>query len=383
MRSSTFHLTIVSLLILGSGVTGCHPYESTVDSKSPYTWRFAIEESVGSVQHAYAMEFKRLIEERTANEVKVVVYPYGALGTSTQITEQLNLGALQLAMASPGALGKFIPETQAFLLHFLLPIDDEATRRVLKSPQLLSTFDGLYRERGLKLLSIIPEGEMVWTTRKEIREPRDFRGVRMRVMTTPLLIAAYEAYGANPTPLPYAEVYSALQLNMIDAQVNPVFAIERQKFHEVTDWLIFPRHAHFVATVAANHRFYEELSSEHRTIVLDVIAQLHDYIFQKQLDFQTEMLINIIRDRQRRRNVLNLSGDFSTFIDALSPDREDELIHNNPYLKFTPALTESERNAFREASQQVHETFLRIGGSRAEEVLHLIQSLVDSVESQQ
>ena len=94
-------------------------------------WKFAIEEVQGSVQDAYAQKFKELIEARTDNAVSVTVYPYGTLGTSDHVTELIHMGAIQFATASPGQLGKIIPELQLFLLHFIFSDDNAVNKAVL------------------------------------------------------------------------------------------------------------------------------------------------------------------------------------------------------------------------------------------------------------
>ena len=362
-----------ALLLALSLAAGCGaPTEKNSQSKE--IWRFAIEEVDGSVQHAYAMRFKELIEERTDGEVEVAVYPYGPLGTSTHMTEQLNLGVIEFAMASPGSLGKFIPEMQVFLLHFVLSEDDRENQQILSDPELLAYFDQLYAPKGLKLLSIYSEGEMVWTTKKSVRSPEDFRGVKMRVMTSPLLLAAYDAYGASATPMPYAEVYSGLQLNMIDGQVNPVFAIERQKFHEVTSWMIFPGHTSYITTCAANRNFMDGLPAERREMVNDVIAELDEYIFDVQVRFQTERLKVILEGKKRQRSKLNLCGDLSRFRQSLTAKERKELIDDNEFLNVQPPLSAEERAAFRQASEDVRKTFLKIGGAKSQEVLERLLS---------
>jgi TRAP-type C4-dicarboxylate transport system substrate-binding protein len=356
---------LVPLLLLG--IAGCDRSVGHVDG--PAVWRFAIEESEGSVQHAYAIEFEKRIEAKMNGRVDVVVYPYGTLGTSTQITEQLNLGILQFAMASPGSLGKFIPEMQVFLLHFILTDDDLANRELLANTDLLNRCDALYAQKGLKLLSIFTEGQMVWTTQREVRTPEDFRGVKMRVMTSPILLDAYNSYGANATPMPYAEVYSALQLNMIDGQVNPVFAIERQKFYEVTNWMIFPGHAHFVTSAAANRPFFDSLDDRDQAIITGVIDELRPHIDEVQRAYETERLKRIIRDRRDKRQVLNVVGDMQAFCESLNSEELQELVTDNPYLNLAPPLTESELERFRERSVQVQQTFLRVGGQQASALL--------------
>ena len=367
-------LSVCALLLLAT--TGCQE-SSRQDEDAPEVWRFALEESEGSVQHAYALRFKELIEERSEGNTKVVIYPYGPLGTSTQITEQLNLGVIEFAMASPGSLGKFIPELQVFLLHFLLPENEHQTRKLLSDAALVGYFDKLYAPKGLQLLSIFSEGEMAWTMKKEVRSPNDFRGIKMRVMTSPLLLAAYQAYGASPTPMQYSEVYSALQLNMIDGQVNPIFAIERQKFHEVTSHLIFPGHASFVTTCAANRQFFNNLSSEQQAIVNSVIAELEDYIFQVQTRLQQERLKAILRDKKRQQSPLFVYGEASGFSESLSDEERRELVDDNSFVTFLPGLSSHERQQFRQASQAVRDVYLEIGGPQSHEVLQLLQAAAD------
>lgn len=364
-------LGLVALVCLLGVVSplGCSPPDSAGEAA---VWRFAIEEAEGSVQHAYAMKFKERIEEKSNGDVRVIVYPYGALGTSTQMTEQLNMGILQFAMASPGSLGKFIPELQVFLLHFVFDEQDERNREALTDPRVLEAFDKLYAGRGLKLLSIYPEGEMVWTTDRAIRKPADFNGLKMRVMTSPILLAAYRAYGASPTPMPYSEVYSALQLNMIDGQVNPVFAIERQKFYEVTRWMIFPKHAHFITTAAANREFYQQLPPAQQQMVQETVTELDGFIFQLQRQLQIERLKKVIVEKKRKRAMLNIVGDLGPFRQALTTGERHELLDDNPYLEIHPALTEQERQAFRQRSLVVRDVFLQIGGPQADEILELL-----------
>jgi tripartite ATP-independent transporter DctP family solute receptor len=250
---------------------------------APIKWRFALEEIQGSVQDVYARRFAEIVERETGGEVSIDVYPYGSLGTSAQLTELVRSGAVQLAFASPGHLGSVIPEVQVFSIHYLFPKDEELIHRTLReSPTLFGPLAQAYEEKRLKMFALIPEGWMVWTANKPIRKPADFRGVKIRTMVSPLLLKAYKAYGANPTPMPYSEVYSGLQLNMIDAQANPVFAIEEMAFHEQQEYMIFGYHLPFVASLVINPEFYESLPADQKQALMSAERELDDYIFEQQ-----------------------------------------------------------------------------------------------------
>ena len=276
--------------------------------QTAHQWRFALEEIEGSVQHAYAERFKERVERRTDGEVEVAIYPYGSLGTSADVTEQVQNGAVQFAFASPGHLGAVVPESQVFSLHFLFPRDEAVLKRVFSdSPTLYEVLGGAYREKDLALLAVVHEGWMVWTADRPLRTPADFDGLKIRTMVSPLLLDAYRAYGANPTPMPYGEVYSALQLNMIDAQVNPVFAIEEMSFYEVQEVMTFADHLPFVSTVVANPAFLDGLPERLRRVVREVKAELDDELFQLQAEYNAERLARIEKESDIR--VVRLSGE--------------------------------------------------------------------------
>ncbi|HSH28155.1 MAG TPA: TRAP transporter substrate-binding protein DctP, partial [Wenzhouxiangella sp.] len=297
-------LTLLLTLFLGAcGNSGQAPANETSNAESAepettrsVTWRFALEEVQGSVQDAYAQEFKRRIEKRSDGAISIEIYPYGTLGTSAQLTEMAQGGGLELIFASPGHLADLIPEVGVFTLHFVLSEHNEVNREVLSDPEIYSLFQPLYNNQDLQLLDIIPEGWMVWSGDKPLRTLKDFRNFKIRTMTSPILVESYRAYGANPTPMPYSEVYSGLQLGQIDGQVNPMFAIQEMSFYEEQDVLTYGRHAQFISTLAASRQWFESLSDERRQMVLEVRDELVGWIDKEQIKFN-EKRLQIILDK--------------------------------------------------------------------------------------
>lgn len=342
-----FALSGVLMLLLAA--CGDSESQRQADAAGEQTWKFAIEEIEGSVQHRYATEFKERIESRTDGRVSVEVYPYGQLGTSSQLTELAQLGSIQFTMASPGHLGAVIPEVQLFSQHFLFSDDEGINQQILANNQpLYDTLGEAYRERNLHLLSIFQEGWMAWTANRELTTPDDFKGLKIRTMNSPLLIKAYELYGANPTTMSYSEVYSGLQLKMIDAQANPVFAIQEMAFHEVQSHMTLGRHLPFIATVAANQQFFDGLSEEDRQLVQEVRAEVDAVIFDFQRELNAERL---------------------------------ELIRNNSDIEIVE-LSEEQRAAFREASQPIRDEYRKLAGERGDTLLKIVTSAVQAGDSE-
>jgi tripartite ATP-independent transporter DctP family solute receptor len=256
-------------------------------------WTFAHEEVQGSVQDRYAQKFKELIEEKTDGAVKVKVYPVGQLGDGANQVELLQNGAIQLGINNPGSVGTLVPETNLFSLHFLLPADMDKTHELVNNSKAMDMLNQKYLESNMKVLGWFPEGYQMWTGTKAITKPEDFEGFKIRTMASPVISESYKAYGADPTPIPYMEVYSSLQLNMIDGQVNPQFAIEEMKFYEVQDYMMLSNQAIFVGTFVANDMFWDSLSDERRAQVEEAANETNDYILGAQQELNKERLESI------------------------------------------------------------------------------------------
>lgn len=193
-----------------------------------------------------------------------------------------------------------------------------------------------------------PEGEMIWTTKKAIHKPEDLGDVKFRVMTSPILIEQFKLYGANPVALPWGEVYGGLQMNVIQAQVNPAFFIESAKFHEVTDHLIYVRDVEYTTTVVANADFWQGLSDERKKMLGEVRNELQTFILAK----------------EREKNEA-----------AVAKMKKD-----NPKLQ-TVRLTDAERELFRKRAEPLAGKLVDMVGGRTAEILKQIKADIAAAEA--
>ena len=311
-------------------------------------WKFAIEEISGSIMDAYAQEFKKRIETATNNEVTVTVYPMGTLGTPTETVEQTADGIINFTNVSIGNLGTIVPESQVFLLPYILPSDAEKTSEVLSSSDFIyQDLNQDFQSKGLEIVTMYSEGAQVWTTNREIRKPEDLDNFKMRVMVSPILLKTYEDLGANPTPLPFGEVYGALQLKAVDGQINPAATIEEMKFYEVTDYLIWAGEQELITTVVAGSDWFETLSPDRQQLVRETMAGMADFINETTRKFNDEKL--------------------------------EKIKQAKPEIKLI-VLTEEERAAFRARSENTHEAYTEITGDRGAELLKALNAAVQSVQ---
>lgn len=309
-------------------------------SASAETWRFGLEEIEGSVQHGYAEEFKKLIEEKTDGDVTVQLLPYGKWGSSySELYDAVQGGAIQLGFGS-GALGGTVPESQLMSLNFVMPADEMETVTVLNSDEFLKSdaWQNSFKDRGLVPLAELAEGYQVWTTNKEITTPDDIENLQIRVMDNTLLRETYKGYGASPISIAYGELYSALQQGQAEGNIQPVFAHEEMGFYEVQDYLIFAKQSQFVATLMGNLDWYEGLSDEQRGMIDDVTSELVEVGHEIQTEFN------------------------STRLDSIKENSDITVIE----------LNDEQRDLFRKKVEPVRDVFVEDVGERGGQALEIL-----------
>src|SRR6056297_199432 len=317
----------------------------TASMASADTWRYAFEEAIDEVQGVFAQKFKEEIEANSDHTVQL--FPYGTLGESADTMEQAQAGILQFVDQSPGFTGSLIPEAQVFFVPYLLPQDTEALGEFFRTSKAINEmFPELYAEQGLELLVMFPEGEVCMTTQEPVSGPPDLNEVKFRVMTNPLLVESYKAFGATPTPLPWGEVYGALQTGIIQGQENPMFFIESTKMYEVTEVITCAGHNNFTTAVMANQDFYDGLSEDEQQMIDDAM----DVAFEHIIDYQK-----------------GLHEESIEKIKAAKPEMQVNV------------LTEEERAPFIAAAADVEATFLEMTGESGAAILEQLKADLDAV----
>ena len=299
------------------------------------TWKYAFEESLTEVQGVFATKFKEEIEAKSDHELQL--FPYGTLGESADIMEQAQAGILQFVDQSPGFTGSLIPEAQVFFVPYLLPTDQEHLGRFYRESKAINEdFKELYAAQNLELLNMFPEGEVAMTTKEPVTSCADLNEVKFRVMTNPLLVESYKAFGATPTPLPWGEVYGGLQTNIIQGQENPTFFLYSTKIYEVTDHITYAGHNNFTTAVMANKDFFDGLGAEDQKLVQDAAKVAYDYI----VDYQS----------------------------GLAEQELEKIKKAKPEMTVT-VLNEEQRACFKEAAKEVEAKFIEMTGDKGAAIL--------------
>lgn len=219
---------------------------------------------------AMAAVFESLVETASGGEIAVEVYPNGQLGKDNEVIQQVRDGIVEATISSAGGVAQHYPLVGVFDIPFAFPNIAVSDRVMDLSSDFGQRFaTDLEETTGTKVLGLLDSGGFFAFTnsRRPIESVEDMEGLRIRTMTLPTHQAMVNSLGAQATPLPWAEVYTALQTGVADGQMNPVPIIAFAKFDEVQQYLSITNHVITPYIWMMNGAFYEGLSDEHQDIV--------------------------------------------------------------------------------------------------------------------
>lgn len=157
-------------------------------------WKLAHSESTDTMYDRYAHKFADLVEEKSDGRIKVDIYPVGSLGDTASQVEMLMNGSIQLGIFASSDVGDLFPAVQALSLNFVFSDDDAVNAQILTEGKATDALDEMFAERNLVTYDWFTLGNMQWgSATKPIKTVDDFDGFKMRIMSSPLLTANYEA----------------------------------------------------------------------------------------------------------------------------------------------------------------------------------------------
>lgn len=309
-----------------------------------YEWRLACETIAGSVADYYAQEFARLLKEKSNGDIQLDIFHSGTLGTPTEMFELTLNGAIEFCLTGPSQSSSIVPENQLMGLQFLFSDDSIVNRDFLASSKALNVMlNDIYKEKGLSVFAYFAEGAMFWSANKAIHMPEDFKGVKIRVMPSELLVETYRAYGANPTPLSFTELYSALQLNVVEGQENAPATIQEMKFMDVQKYLIGSRHNLYVMQNLVNVEFLNSLPEDIRKIVLDSVEEVRPYIHDVQEELNKTRLQMMIDDFKPGQEYFDLSREEREAFKEIAKKADEKYFELSRNPEFAKELIETFR----------------------------------------
>lgn len=223
-----------------------------------------------------AQRFAEILEKKSGGKMKVKLFPAGVLGGDAAIISSLQGGTVELTMVVPGSLSVAIKEFTLFDLPFLFNNEKEADF-VIDGPVGRKLLDKL-PEKGLVGLTYFEHGfRNVTNSRRPVAKMEDLQGLKLRVMQIPVMIDMFNSLGANSSPLPLPEVYTALEQKAVDGQENPYSLVEASKYYEIQKYGSDTKHTFNPIVLLFSKKVWDQLSEDERKLLMDAAKEAQPY----------------------------------------------------------------------------------------------------------
>ena len=236
------------------------------------TFKFATQNPKGHPIATGMEKFAELVAAKSGNKLKVNLFPGGTLGGDQANVSALQGGTIEILSLNSGILASQIKDFEVFDFPFLFATTKEA-EAIMDGP----VGKGLHAklaDKGIIGLAYWELGfRQVTNSKRPITKVEDLAGLKLRVIPNAINVDWVKALDANPTPMPFPEVYTALEQKAIDGQENPVSVINANKFYEVQKHLALTNHQYNPQSVIFSKKVWDTLSADEKKIFNDAAAE--------------------------------------------------------------------------------------------------------------
>ncbi|MGQ0665331.1 MAG: TRAP transporter substrate-binding protein [Pseudomonadota bacterium] len=270
----------------------------------------------GSLFAKSAEEFANQANKKLGNKAKVVVFGSSQLGGDKELLQKLKLGTVDFALPST-VMSSESDLFGLFEMPYLVKDRDHMGRieREIFWPKLAPAAE----QKGYRILAVWENGfRHITNNRRPIVAPADLKGIKLRVPEGVWRVKMFQAYGANPSPMKFSELFVALQTGVMDGQENPFAQIYSAKLHEVQKHLSLTGHVYVPAYVTVGMRKWDGLSAELREVLTAVAKDAQKFVYANAARLDSELI-----EAVRKAGVQINEADKNAFIEASKPIYEE------------------------------------------------------------
>jgi len=267
-------------------------------------------------------KFAELVKVKSNGTLDVQIFGNSKLGNERDLIEGVSLGTIEMCLTSTGPLPSFSKSFMVFDLPFIVK-DRRSIYHTLDGKTGQDMLDSL-SQKGIKGLVFFENGFRNLTdSRRPINTPADLAGLKIRVMENPVHMETFRVLGANPSPMPFGELFTALQQKTMDGQENPLLIIKTSKFYEVQKYLALTGHFYSPAVLMIGSKTYASLTGAQQKALMDSAKEARD--FERKFIINSEA--SILADLKKAGMVVT-TPDKAAFQKAAEP----------VYIKFEPEI---------------------------------------------
>lgn len=247
------------------------------------TFRLGMGDQLNSDQGAFAKRFKQLVEYHSDGKLKVKLFPGGMLGTEPEMVQNTRLGSLDMAMVAINNMTPFAKELGLLTLPYIIADSSDAVK--ITTGDLGDRWNDIAMKRiGVRILGwTYSNFRHLTNSKKPIRSLKELKGLKVRVPQNAIMLATYEAWGANPIAMSWTETFTALQQRVVDGQDNPYIVNDSMKFYEVQQYLTELHYLYSLQPLVISARAYKKMKPKYQHILSRAALEAQEYALIYQL----------------------------------------------------------------------------------------------------
>ena len=302
-RSIGIAIVVVTLAIAGSAWAG----ETKVA-------KLGLIAPVGHPVQQASERLAKLVAERTGNRLQIQVFPGGTLGGEIDLRDGVSLGTVQMAGIGYPILNGIVSEMEILNLYYLWR-DRDHMMKVVEGP-IGAEFGRKLQARNIEVLAANwQQGTRHALTKKPARNPKEFNGIKIRVTAgIPVYQDLWQAMGAITVPLPFPELYSALQQGVVDAVELPLDWMYNGKFYKLGKNIDLTSHFVYTNCVLVNAGFLQSLPADVQKILKDTTAEVGVWQTEQVLGQEKDL-----RQKMESEGIVFVDTDVEAFRAAVQP----------------------------------------------------------------
>jgi TRAP-type transport system periplasmic protein len=286
-------MNIMKLKTLSAGLLGALLVASATCAMAAdikeRTIKYAVIYDIKHPHGLGAQKFADLVAQRSDNKMKVKVFPNATLGGEIAIISAMQGGTVEMSAVATSQLVGVIKDFAALDLPFLFSNEKEVDR-VVDGP-VGKTFLDKMPEKGMVGLSYFEHGfRNLTNSRRPVTKLEDIQGLKIRVEQNSVAIDTWNMLGTNAVPMPFPELYGALEQKAVDGQENPYSTVESSKFYEVQKYLSVTKHKYTPLVVTLSKKFWDQLSADEKKIIQDAAVEAAVYQRKANRDLSDQYL---------------------------------------------------------------------------------------------
>ena len=253
------------------------------------TFKVSLGDAQGSSQWEMASKFKSSFEAKTGGKHKADLFPNGQLGDEQATVNSVSIGTLDFSVLAINNLTPFSPTVGVLSLPYVIQSAEEAKKLVTGEvgKELIAN---TVRDTGVRIVGWTFTGFRVLTnSKKPVSTLADLKGLKIRVPKNEIMIASYQSWGINPTPMAWSETFTALQQRVVDGQDNPYITVSSMKFNEVQKYITPIRYVFSLEPIIVGEGLFKKQPADVQKAILDAGAEATEHSYKWLLETEDKI----------------------------------------------------------------------------------------------